>query len=184
MRRRRSHAYGPVVALGLLLGAGPGAAGANPPPLHVARFDQFIDDTSPICQFEPAATCLDRAWDFADADGDDGLSLAELQAIRIALRDWVVWRSGLTRTERAAIALGLLMADGLGLERVHAAYDLDGDGWIDRAELLTDVQPDGRPIGQVLLDPARTDHAAIARRLGLPEALVGRIRALTGGGLD
>ena len=35
---------------------------------------------------------------------------------------------------------------------------------------------DQRPLGQVLLDPVAVDRAAIARRLGLPPALIDHIQ--------
>jgi len=38
------------------------------------------------------------------------------------------------------------------------------------------VRLDQRPLGQVLLDPAAVDRAAVARRLGVPPALLDHIQ--------
>ena len=66
-------------------------------------------------------------------------------------------------------------SSSIGLDYLHAAYDADHDGLISRSELLADVHLDERPIGTVLLDPGAVDHAAIARRLGLPPAVLERL---------
>jgi hypothetical protein len=119
---------------------------------------------------------VDRAWRFADADRNDGLSLDELEALRADLEVWAIWRQAdLAAEERSGIALGLWLVDSVGLEYLHAAYDADGDGLISRNELLADVHLDERPIGTVLLDPEAVDHAAIARRLGLPPTILDRL---------
>ena len=87
--------------------------------------------------------------------------------------DWAVrHRDELTRPERSGIALGFLIVDSIGLERLHALYDTDQDGLVSRSELLADVQLDQRPLGQILLDPAAIDHRALARRLGIPPAVI------------
>ena len=80
-------------------------------------------------------------------------------------------RDDLTEPERSGIALGFLIVDSIGLERLHAIYDTDQDGLVSRSELLADVRLDQRPLGQVLLDPAAVDHRAVARRLGVPPAM-------------
>jgi hypothetical protein len=183
-RSRLSHA---VVKSRAVVGAvvlGLGAAGdaqadpGLPASVHVQAFERFIAASGPICQSRPAALCVERAWAQLDADGDDRLSTAELRWVRVTLQDWVLWRGDLRRTESAAIALGLLLSDALGIERLHATFDQDGDGGISRAELLADVRLDQRPLGEILLDPANIDHQGAARRLGLPPALVERLPAM------
>jgi hypothetical protein len=136
-------------------------------------FDRFMRASRPICLEQPAEHCIALAWRFADADGDQGLSVLELAAIRSAFEQWTgrSW-DDLSQPERSGIALGFLIVDSIGLERLHAIYDTDRDGLISRSELLADVRLDQRPLGQVLLDPAAVDHRAVARRLGVPPAML------------
>jgi hypothetical protein len=148
------------------------AIGAAPEPPIVA-FDRFVTESDPVCRFGRAADCVDRAWRFADTDGNQGLSLEELRAIRADVEVWAIWRQAdLAAHERSGIAMGLWLVDAVGLDYLLAVYDADGDGLISRPELLADVRLDERPIGVVLLDPEAVDHAAIGRRLGLPPAVL------------
>jgi hypothetical protein len=157
------------------------AAGSVPPAWAVPEppivaFDRFVAESNPVCQSRRATECVDLAWRFADADADRGLSLDEVEALRADLEVWAIWRQAeLAEHERSGIALGLWLVDSVGLEYLHAAYDANGDGLISRSELLADVRLDERPIGTVLLDPAAVDHAAIARRLGLPPSVLERL---------
>ena len=158
--------------LALMAGGSPRAA-AEPP---IVAFDRFVHESHPVCQSRSAADCVTRAWAFADADGNGGLSLEELEALRADLEVWAIWRQAeLAAHERSGIAFGLWLVESLGLDYLHAAYDADHDGLISRSELLADVHLDERPIGTVLLDPGAVDHAAIARRLGLPPAVLERL---------
>jgi hypothetical protein len=164
---------GALLAAGALAAATAQAVAPEPP---IVAFDRFIADSNPVCQFGRAADCIDLAWRFADADGNHGLSVDELQAIRTDVEVWAIWRQAdLAARERSGIAMGLWLVDAVGLEYLHAAYDADGDGLISRTELLADVELDERPIGAVLLDPAAVDHAAIGRRLGLPPSVLDRL---------
>jgi hypothetical protein len=136
-------------------------------------FERFMRTSRPICLERPAEHCVALAWRFADADGDQGLSVVELAALRSAFEQWAVrYRDDLTQPERSGIALGFLIVDSIGLERLQAIYDTDQDGLVSRSELLADVRLDQRPLGQVLLDPAAVDHRAVARRLGVPPAML------------
>lgn len=154
--------------------AGPLQAAPEAP---IVAFDRFVSESNPVCQLRRAADCVARAWGFADADRDGGLSLGELEALRADVEVWAIWRQAdLAAHERSGIAFGLWLVDSIGLEYLHAAYDADGDGLISRSELLADVRLDERPIGTVLLDPAAVDHAAIARRLGLPPTILERLQ--------
>lgn len=136
-------------------------------------FERFMRTSRPICLERPAEHCVALAWRFADADGDQGLSVVELVSLRSAFEQWAVrYRDDLTQPERSGIALGFLIVDSIGLERLHAIYDTDQDGLVSRSELLADVRLDQRPLGQVLLDPAAVDHRAVARRLGVPPAML------------
>jgi hypothetical protein len=153
-----------------LVVAGSAQAAAEAP---IVAFDRFVSESNPVCQSRRAADCVARAWSFADEDGNGGLSLKELEALRADLEVWAIWRQAeLAAHERSGIAFGLWLVDSIGLDYLHAAYDADDDGLISRSELLADVHLDERPIGTVLLDPAAVDHAAIARRLGRPPAVL------------
>jgi hypothetical protein len=147
------------------------------PGRQVMIFDRFIGSSGPVCQHQPAAKCVDAAWVFADHNGDQGLSVEELQEVRHELKEWTVWRTDdLSQTERSLLTLGFLVVDSLGLERLHALYDADHDGLISRNELLADVRLDERPLGEILLDAEAIDRAGIAARLGLSPALVERLQ--------
>ncbi|HEX5079553.1 MAG TPA: hypothetical protein VFV80_10415 [Geminicoccaceae bacterium] len=168
----------------LVLAGGHGDAGSATlapvtpgPGREVVAFDRFVAASGPLCLQRPAAACVDAGWVFADRDADQGLSVAELQRLRDDVRAWALWRADdLYAPERSLLVLGLLLVDGVGVERLHALYDADGDGLIDRAELLADVHLDARPLGEVLLDPEAVDRAAIAARLGLPPGLLERLQ--------
>jgi hypothetical protein len=167
-----------VLAMGLLAQSGDAAEIRPGPQRQVLVFDRFVGSSAAVCLYQPAAECVDAAWLFADQDGDHGLSVAELQEVRDGLRAWAVWRTDdLTATERSLLALGFLVVDGLGVQRLHALYDVDQDGLVDRDELLADVRLDERPLGEVLLDGEALDRAALAARLGVPPALIDRLRA-------
>ena len=153
-----------------------GSAGAAFAMIDELAFERFMQLGRPLCSQQPAPACVALAWSFADSDGDEGLSVAELAAIRAGLESWALrHRDRLSASEQSGLALGLLLVDSLGLERLHALYDTDADGAISRSELLADVQLDQRPLAETLLDPAAVDRRAIARRLGLPPALLDRL---------
>ncbi len=165
MQRSRALALG--VALGMLCRSAAAQA------VDGRAFEQFMQASRPVCVEQPGGVCVGLALGFADADGDQALSLDEMAAIRRELGDWALrHRDELSPPERSSLALGLLLADSLGLEQLHGLYDADGDGLVSRAELLADVTLDQRPLGETLLDPAAVDRAAIARRLGVPPALI------------
>jgi hypothetical protein len=153
--------------MGMLLAGAGGEAGDPTPTPEIVAFDHFVRVSSPICIEQAAVRCVDAGWQYADTDRNGGLSLAELGATQNALRAWTDWRyDGLTRQERAGIALGLWLVNAVGLERLMASYDVDGDDLISRTELLADVRLDQRPLGEVLLDAEAVDRKAVARRLG------------------
>jgi hypothetical protein len=170
---RRTATTWSFILLALVAAGSPSAAAPEPP---IVAFDRFVTESNPVCQFRRAEECVDLAWRFADTDSDQGLSLDELEALRAELEVWAIWRQAdLAAHERSGIAFGLWLVDSVGLEYLHTAYDADGDGLISRSELLADVHLDDRPITAVLLDPAAVDHAAIARRLGLPPSILERL---------
>jgi hypothetical protein len=156
------------------------AVGGPPRPaaalIDAVAFDRFMAASRPVCTGQPAGSCVALAWSFADSDGDQGLSVAELAAIRTELGSWALRnREQLTAPERSGLALGLLLVDSLGLERLLAQFDSDGDGALSRSELLADVRLDQRPLPETLLDPVAVDRRALARRLGLPVEMLERL---------
>lgn len=169
-----------LFALIVLAGAA-GAAGAapaissEPPRPHVLAFDRFVTASGPVCEHQAARACVELGFAFADTDGDGRLSLDELELVRDQLQAWSAWREDdIKPVELRTIALGLWLVNALGLDTLHALYDADDDGHLSRAELLTDVELDERPLGEVLLDPEAVDREAIARRLGRLAPLLDR----------
>lgn len=141
-------------------------------PADSRALQAFIERARKPCETKPAQTCVDLGMKFAAANPKQGLTLADLQNLRKRIGDWYQWhRPQLSPGERASFALGLLMADGMGLERLHAAFDTDGDGKVSEKELLANVRLDQRPLGEVLSDPTAVDRVGLAQKLGLPPTL-------------
>lgn len=153
------------------------AAAAETPTPAAVTIQSFLNESVPICVAEPARDCIDAGWSHTDADFDDHLSLEELDMVRSAVTEWFSWRQGdLTRYERSILTVGIGMLNAVGLERLFASYDANGDGRMDRSELLADIIGlDDRPLGQILSDPEAVDRAAVAQRLGALSPLLGRM---------
>ncbi len=165
-----------ISALALLAIAPAAAASVDGVDGRAAAFDQFMRTSQPVCEQRPAAQCVALAWGFADANGDRELSVPELTDVRTALEDWMLRHPDeLSRPERSSLTFGLLLVDSIGIEKLLGLYDSNHDGLISRSELLADVHLDQRPLGEVLLDPAAVDRAAIAHRLGIPAALIDQL---------
>ncbi len=146
---------------------------APAPPTQALAFQSFLDAAGPVCAEKPAQSCVDLGWRFAASSPREGLTLQDVLNLRQNLGIWTQWRSAeLPARERSSIGMGLLLADGLGPERLLAAFDSDGNGKVSQREFLQDVKMDQRPLGKVLADPAAVDRAGFARRLGLPPALI------------
>jgi hypothetical protein len=156
-----------LVALGLWLAIGPATANLNAPTAEAETFDRFLAVTSPVCEHQSSLLCVDTAWRFADSDGNQGLSLGELTNMRDGLRAWMTWKEqAIPVAQRRMVQFGLLLVDGVGLPYLVESYDANGDGTISRAELLSDVRLDARPLGQVLLDSNAVNWESLKRRLG------------------
>jgi hypothetical protein len=177
---RTTRARGKPLLIGALtvLTLGPAAAqSVDGVDDRAAAFDRFMTASRPVCEQGPAAQCVALAWRFANADGDRGLSAVELAEVRTGLEDWLLrYPDELSAPERSSLAFGLLLVDSIGIERLLELYDGDRDGLVSRSELLADVHLDARPLGEVLLDPAAVDRAAIARRLGIPATLIDQLQ--------
>ncbi len=158
-----------ALLLGLSLWTGPSALAAEGTTLarEVLAFEHFIRRASPICLRQPSQACVDAGWAFADRDGDDRVTLAELHAVRSALIYWTDWRrDSLRASDQTAITLGVWLVDSIGIENLMASFNTSGDGLLTKQELLADVRLDERPLGDVLLDPAAVDRQAVADRVG------------------
>ena len=137
------------------------------PDAAVQAFEHFIRQTGPLCQSEASTLCVGQGWRFADSSGDGRVSLREMQAVRAALVEWAKWRGDSLRAgERLGIHGGVWLVDTVGLDKLFASFDADGDSALSLAELLADVSLDERPLGAVLLDPEAVDRQAISQRLG------------------
>jgi hypothetical protein len=161
----------PIIAL--LLWSPAVAAEEPSPAADASAFQSFIEDARPICESEPAKACVDAGWRFAAPSPGQGMTLTDLRNLRRSLGAWYESHGPQLRArEQGSVELGMLLADGMGMEALHAAFDSDRDGTVTQEEFLADVKLDSRPLGEVLKDPAATDHAGLARRLGLPPALL------------
>ncbi|MGD9535556.1 MAG: hypothetical protein AB7P52_03940 [Alphaproteobacteria bacterium] len=159
--------------IALLLWAPAVAAQQPSPEADADAFQSFIEEARPVCEAKPAKACVDTGYRFAASSPGQGLTLADVHNLRRSLGAWYE-RHGpqLRPREQGSVELGMLLADGMGMERLHAAFDGDRDGMVTQEELLADVKLDSRPLGEVLKDPAATDRAGLARRLGLPPVLL------------
>ncbi len=157
----------------LVLIATPSLARAAEPSVDAVLVQRFIDGASGPCKTAPAEVCVDAGWWFAASDPDRGLSVYDVTVLRQRLGAWFEHYQGDMRPQaRASFGLGLMIADGITMPGLHAAFDSDGDGWVTRQELLADVTLDERPLGEVLSDPEAVDRASLAQRLRLPPVLI------------
>ena len=132
----------------------------------------FIDKASGPCETKPAQVCIDLGWQFAVAQPKGGMTLADLKRLRARLGAWFDWhRNELPARAQSSIGIGVLLADGLTMERLHASFDTDHDGQVTQKELFADTKLDNRPLGVILADPVAVNRAAFARRIGLPPQL-------------
>jgi hypothetical protein len=153
------------LAIALLIGVAVTARAA--PPDAVARFDRFADELVALCVDAAATRCFETAFARADVDGDDRLAVVEIDALRRDANAWfLARRDALTVREQTVIALSLATLNAAGVERLVAAYDRDGDGALDRAEVTADVRLDDRPLPHLVRDEEAVDWAAIRARLG------------------
>jgi hypothetical protein len=153
------------------------SAAQTPGPSAVVRaFAAFLGQSAPVCLREAARRCVDAGWRFADRNRDGRLTLGEFEAVRRELREWLAWpENGIAPHERRGVLVGLMVVEAIGLPRLFASYDANGDGTISRAELLADVRLDDRPLGKVLSDTNAVDWASVRQRLGALAPALGNI---------
>ncbi len=130
-------------------------------------FHVFIQEISPICQYEPADVCVSLAMQYADADGDGLISLSELQDLQMVVQAWSArYGDSFPAKTRSGLLLGQFLVNSAGLEALFAGFDANNDGYLSKEELLQDTRLDERPLGMVLLDPDAVDRHALASRFG------------------
>ena len=128
----------------------------------------FIDKASGPCQTKAAQACVDLGMQFAAANPKQGITVADLKLLRQRIGAWYQYHSQeMPARSRASFGLGLMLADGMTMERLHASFDTDHDGRVTQQELMSNVKMDKRPLGDVLADPKAVDRNALAQRLGL-----------------
>ncbi|HTI86893.1 MAG TPA: hypothetical protein VL966_09840 [Alphaproteobacteria bacterium] len=168
-----------LVFLPAVAAAQPAPSPSNEPPPPTAQqlaearvLQTFIDESTIPCETQPAQTCVDLAWKFAVKNPREGLTVEDLQQLRNRLGSWyAVNRSILPPRAQMSLSLGMMLADGMGMDRLHAAFDTNHDGKVSQQELLADVKMDRRPLGQVLSDPNSVDRPKVAQKIGLPPAI-------------
>jgi len=153
------------LAIALLVGFAVTARAA--PEDAAARFDRLADELVPLCVNAAATRCFETAFARADADGDGRLAVVEIDDLRLDANAWfLARRAELSVREQTVIALSLASLNAAGVERLVAAYDRDGDGALDRAEVTADIRLDDRPLPLLVRDEEAVDWAAIRDRLG------------------
>ncbi len=155
-------------------GAAAGEGGA-------ARFERFLRESGPPCVRQPAGRCLARFFAYLDTDRDRRVAPAELRRARADAGAWLVRHGDRLPPLERNLADGLLWTvDLVGVDRLFASYDEDGDGGLTAAELFADLRTDHRPLGELLRDPAAFDWPRLRRRFGraalLLEAVLGGLR--------
>jgi hypothetical protein len=149
--------------------AAPAAAGTPTP----AAFDRFVREIGPACSIKASSACFERIFRFADSDKDGALDLAEMQALRDRSREWLLGHSReLPAADKQAAVLTLLAVDFVGLDRLFASYDADGDGLLTREEVSADIALDDRPVPILVKDPAAVNWDQLLGRLGTGAAVL------------
>ena len=177
----RAFAARAIAALALFLGVLASASAAQPgqPSAAARAFAAFLGQASPVCLREASRRCIDAGWRFADRDRDSRVTVEELETVRAELRDWLTWPdNGIKPAEKRGVLIGLMVVETLGLPRLVQSYDTDGDGALSRDELLSDIQLDNRPLGEILSDTSAVDWSSLRTRLG---ALAPALETLTPG---
>ncbi len=165
-----------LASLCLALAAVPSAAQQARPSVAVQDFAKFLALASPLCQRQAAQNCVDAGWRFADRDRNGRISTAELETIRIELRDWLTWpENGIKPRERRGVLLGLIVVETIGLDRLVESYDVSTDGQLNREELLSDLRLDARPLGEILSDSQAVDWEKLRGRLGAMAPALGAL---------
>ncbi len=160
-----------------LSAAAPAFAETGKSAARAARFSEYITQSASLCFAVPARQCIEHAFAFADRNGDDGLSPAELTDVDLDVRAW--WetaRQKLPGQVNLAIGLGLLTTQYAGHSYFVRAWDGDADGVVSMDELTADLTLDERPLPVLLQDDQAVDWVSVRGRLGRYGALLDRLR--------
>ena len=132
------------------------------------NFPQLItgSGTKELCQLKAAEDCIGHVWSRVDSDGDELLSVVEIDNFIAHVRRWNAFTDR-SLTDRAVVKLALAAYALAGTERLVAAYDNDADGMLSKDEGLADLYLDERPIAELLLDGNAFDAEALAARFGV-----------------
>ncbi len=162
-----------LILILLLCWAAPSFARQASPDTGATAVQSFIRDVSRTCSSQRAQHCIDAGWKFAVPSPQQGLSLADLRNLRQRLGGWFSeYQNLLNPQERGSVLVGLLLADGIGIDRLHKAFDADRNGRVTQRELLADVKLDNRPLGAVLGDAKAVNRKALAQRLGMTPGMI------------
>lgn len=173
----RSLFVGALLFLPVVSGAAatdaPAPAAPTPAAPTPAVFDRFVRETGPACAFSTSKGCFEQIFRFADRDGDGALDLDEIQVMRDRSRQWLLAHSGeLAPADKQAAVVTLLAIDFVGLDRLFASYDVDGDGLLTPDELSADIVLDERPVPVLAQDPDAVNWDQLLGRLGSGAAVL------------
>ncbi len=162
---------------GVLLAFAPQLASAQAlSPIEPGAFEIFVAKVTVLCKKGASRDCADLAWDFVDRERDDALSVPELTRFQRGLQDWSLAQGdALPRRTRNGIAIGMLISQAVGIDRLVASYDQNADGKLTRDEAFSDIVLDERPLETVIKDPEAFDRPSFVRRLGFAGPLLDTI---------
>lgn len=149
-----------------------------------ADFRNFIRLTKNVCLVGKAERCLDLVWTYVDGDLDGQISVAEATAFLDAMEKWNKIGGSGVKT-RATVTAGLAASDLVGIERIFAKYDMDGDGMLSREEATADVTIDDRRLAEIMSDENAIDRDGLSERFGgVAGTALYKLVLLTGRRLD
>lgn len=169
----RNCAFGTATILMAIVSAGAEPTGdAN-------ILDVRISETRVICARGPSTNCSRAIHRVMDSDGDDMVSLDEIDSARMQATRLVHDRkSSLSPEERTIFGLAVFGLISAGPPQVFANFDTDKNGALDHDEMFADIRLDQRPFATVVNDPGAVDWTSLANRFGkLGQTLIRQLPA-------